>query len=97
MKRLFVVGAVLGWLIAHASGGSSPICHAYVSCAEATGAVKGSLDSRYGPMGLCWVGPGDAEAIKCIEDCRARLDILAVTHPDAGCRTFQREPVGWGL
>ncbi len=96
MKRLALLAMAIGSATLAASYGASGECLEYVKCSEATGTVKGSLDSRFGQGGSCWVGGKDHDV--CTEQCRVELDLLAVTRPDAGCRTFRpRIGVGCGF
>lgn len=60
-------------------------CRSYVTCAEATGATKGSLDSSYGPMGTCWTTTMEM-ADACTKACHTGLAALQKQYPDAGCK-----------
>jgi hypothetical protein len=89
MKRI-VLGVVAGLsLIAIAACGGGPSqsaeCKAYVTCYEATGGTKGSLDSSYGAMGTCWTTT-TAAADSCTSACKTALASLQSAYPDAGCK-----------
>lgn len=99
MKRFFVLGAALGWLAAHAGGISQhSACRDYVRCFEATGGVKGSLDSSYGPMGTCWTTT-DFRYWECADECFDAHSARIAAFPDAGCKTPLKveRPRGCGL
>lgn len=88
MKRIIIgaVGALSLFAIACGGGPTqSPECKAYVTCYEATGGTKGSLDSSYGPMGTCWTTT-TAAADSCTSACKTALASLQSAYPDAGCK-----------
>lgn len=65
-------------------GDRGPECKAYVTCYEATGGVKGALDSTYGTMGTCWTTT-DQAADTCKRACDLAIKDLQRAFPDAGC------------
>ena len=73
---------MLGWLLAHASQDST--CKSYMTCFEATGGLKGSLDSTYGASGSCW-SMTTQRADECRKTCVDELNALIRKFPDAGC------------
>ncbi len=99
MKRFFVVGVLLGWVLAHARSIAQPqSCIAYVRCYEATGGIKGSLDSSYGPMGTCWTTT-EMRYWDCADECVALQTDRIAMHPDAGCKPLTKveRPRGCGI
>ncbi len=92
MKRVFVLGVVLGWWFAHASQDTT--CNSYVTCFEATGGTKGQLDSTYGASGTCWTTT--ARTNECLATCVSELNALAAKFPDAGCKDVL-PPRGCGI
>jgi hypothetical protein len=90
MQRIaFAVAAAALSLVAIACGPGTPSqsaeCKAYVTCYEATGGTKGSLDSSYGTMGSCW-STTSAAADSCTSACKTALASLQSAYPDAGCK-----------
>ena len=84
------MGAVLGWLLAHAAGPpQNANCKAYVTCFEATGGTKGTLDSSYGPMGSCWTAAPE-RAQSCDDACVEAQNALIADFPDAGCQPLKK-------
>ena len=87
MKRIVfgTIAAMSLFGIACSSGPSqSAECKAYVTCYEATGGTKGSLDSSYGTMGTCWTTTTTA-ADSCTAACKSAISSLKTAYPDAGC------------
>jgi hypothetical protein len=88
MKRIVlgVVAAVGVFTVVACGGGQSQSaeCKAYVTCYEATGGTKGSLDSSYGAMGTCW-STTTAAATACTDACKSATASLKSVYPDAGC------------
>ena len=88
MKRI-VLGVVAGLsLITVAAcggggGGQSAECKAYVTCYEATGGTKGSLDASYGSSGTCWMTTATGDS--CTAACKSAITSLKSAYPDAGC------------
>ena len=70
-------------LLVAGSSGQPPNCRNYIRCYEATGGMKGALDSSYGASGACWQNSTTAET--CIDDCLHKLTMLRAANPDAGC------------
>lgn len=94
LRRLAFAAGLVGaaTLLCSACGASSGCygettapCTQYVACFEATGGVKGALDTTYGPMGMCWTTT-TAAASACCHYCGTALEDLRRAHPDAGCQ-----------
>ena len=90
MKRI-VLGVVSagGNLAFAACGGGTPPqsteCKDYVTCYEATGGTKGSLDLSYGEKGSCW-STTTAAATACTDACKSAEAALKSAYADAGCK-----------
>ena len=86
MTLWFAFAVLFGWVACGPAymDGTSASCKAYVNCYEATGGVKGSLDSTYGAMGNCW-STTTAAANACRSYCETKLIDLMRAFPDAGC------------
>jgi hypothetical protein len=66
--------------------GDPQYCKDYIACYEKTpGAIKGSLDAKYGAMGTCWSTGVQSTADKCELECHDGLQALKAGFPDAGC------------
>ena len=84
MRRLLAVGLLGCGCYGADAGYGGGDCKAYVTCYEATGGTRGSLDSTYGTMGTCWTTTSQA-ADNCLRVCKEQLAAVAMAHPDAGC------------